>query len=223
MANMLDEMSTPAMDEGRDTAVLNKQIPVKVGGGSVFFEFILWILGILPGLIFLFLKIKAKNYFQQLEQRIQGAASTIDNYMEQRIQVLQNTVSLVNKAVNLDDKILTEVAKFRSGMHVDGSNRELVQNQLSSINRMINVQLENYPDIKAHGAIAQAMKQNSILQKEITASRDLYNDLVAQWNTNVFRWPTKQIVAARAQYTTRIPFAISKADKEHARSNFFQE
>ena len=59
------------------------------------------------------------------------------------------------------------------------------------------------------------------LQKEITAARSLYNDTVNQWNTDVFSWPTKQIVAARAGYTTRIPFAASAATKAAARQNFF--
>ena len=65
------------------------------------------------------------------------------------------------------------------------------------------------------------MQQNSYLQKEITAARSLYNDTVAQWNASLYEWPTKQIVAARAGYTTRIPFTASAAVKEQARQNFF--
>jgi LemA protein len=44
---------------------------------------------------------------------------------------------------------------------------------------------------------------------------------VAQWNTDIFAWPTKMIVAARQGYTTRIPFTASKATKEAARATFF--
>ena len=61
----------------------------------------------------------------------------------------------------------------------------------------------------------------SYLQKEITAARQLYNDSVAQWNSDLFDWPTKQIVAARAGYTTRIPFTASAAVKAQARGTFF--
>ena len=65
------------------------------------------------------------------------------------------------------------------------------------------------------------MQQNAYLQKEITAARSLYNDTVGQWNADVFSWPTKQIVAARAGYTTLIPFAASAVTKAAARQNFF--
>jgi LemA protein len=65
------------------------------------------------------------------------------------------------------------------------------------------------------------MRQNSYLQKEITAARSLYNDTVARWNQDIFAWPTKRIVAARTGQTTRIPFTASAEMKKAARSTFF--
>lgn len=65
------------------------------------------------------------------------------------------------------------------------------------------------------------MQQNSYLQKEITAARALYNDTVNQWNTDIYAWPTKMIVASRAGYTTRIPFTASAEVKAKAREVFF--
>ena len=72
MANELDELDESLINhEGRDVHVIEKQIPVKVGPGSLVFEILLWVLGIIPGLIFLGLKMKAANYFRGLQQRIQ--------------------------------------------------------------------------------------------------------------------------------------------------------
>ena len=65
------------------------------------------------------------------------------------------------------------------------------------------------------------MQQNMYLQREITAARELYNDTVNAWNRDVFAWPTKQIVAARAGYTTRIPFIASQEIKQKAKDVFF--
>ena len=56
---------------------------------------------------------------------------------------------------------------------------------------------------------------------EITVTRTPYNDTVNQWNTDIFCWPTKMIVAARAGYTTHIPFAVSAELKEQAKGIFF--
>ena len=82
-------------------------------------------------------------------------------------------------------------------------------------------QVEAYPELKAHASIADAMQQNSYLQKEITAARALYNDSVFQWNRDIYDWPTKMIVAAKEGYTTRIPFTASAQTKERARQVFF--
>ena len=220
MANELDEMTGPVNGAGRDINVIEKQIPVKVGWGSTLFEIILWCLLILPGLIFLFKKIAAKNYFQRLQQKLQADASTIDNYLEQRVQILQNVARLVEKSIDLDKDVMKSVAAFRGGRLPDGE-RNAVASQIEGCFGRLFPQVEAYPELRAHAAIAEAMQQNSYLQKEITAARQLYNDTVSQWNADLFDWPTKQIVAARAGYTTRIPFTASAEVKQQARGTFF--
>ena len=65
------------------------------------------------------------------------------------------------------------------------------------------------------------MQQNSYLQIEITAAREIYNDTVLLWNQEIFKWPTKMIVAAKQGYTTRIPFSTSKELKEKNRDQVF--
>ena len=219
MANMLDELNPQTMDEGLDTNVIAKKIPVKVGIGSTIFEIFLWLMGILPGVIFLFMKTKAKNHFQQLEQKIQRNASQIDNYLEQRVVVLQNCARLLDKAIDLDKDTFTKIAQYRSGAG-DEARNEIV-GDLDTISRNVNVAFENYPDLKAHKEIADAMQQNMYLQREITAARELYNDTINAWNRDVFAWPTKMIVAAKNGYTTRIPFIASKEIKEKAKDIFF--
>ncbi len=226
MANELDETTGPVREEGRDIRVIDRQLPVKVGFGSTLFEILLWVCGILPGLVFLFMKISARNYFQRLQQKLQQDASQIDNYLEQRVQILQNVAPLVEKAIDLDKDVMKAVAAYRGGRAPEGTAtgdalRNQVAGQVDAICGRLFPQVESYPELKAHEAIADAMQQNAYLQKEITAARTLYNDTVAQWNADLFRWPTKMIVAARAGYTTRIPFAASAETRERARGTFF--
>ena len=118
MANLLDEETGPIREEGKDVNVIAKQIPVKVGVGSTIFEIVLWVCGIIPGLIFLIKKIKAGTYLRQLEQKIQHDASQIDNYLEQRVVILSNLARLVDKAVTLDKETFTAIAEARAGKHV---------------------------------------------------------------------------------------------------------
>ena len=220
MANELDELTGAVNPEGRDVSVIEKQLPVKVGVGSLIFEIALWCLGIIPGLVFLFMKIGADNYFRQLQQKIQADASNIDNLLEQRVQILQNVAPLVSKAIDLDKDVMKAVAAFSGGSSPDGV-RNQVASQLDTAFGRIFPQVEAYPELKAHASIEEAMRQNSYLQKEITAARSLYNDTVNLWNTSLFEWPTKMIVAARSGYTSRIPFTASAETKAQARGTFF--
>lgn len=246
----LDDINGPVMEEGRDVNVIAQKVPVKVGIGSAIFEVLLWfftvpglvilfmslagslplawyvglialIIGALPGIIYIFAKIKAGNYLLQLEQKIQHDASQIDNYLEQRVVVLQNTAKLVEKSVDLDKTVFKDVAALRSGNSFSDDERNQVAGTLSQAERNINVAFENYPQLRSHESIQKAMNENSYLQKEITAAREVYNDAVLRWNTEIFVWPCKQIVAAKRGYTTRIPFATTKEMKESARGVFF--
>lgn len=222
MANLLDEMTAEERPQGLDTKVIAKQIPVKVGKGSLVFEILLWVLGIIPGLIFLFMKIKAKNYFYALEQRIQHDASQIDNYLEQRVIILKNCAKILDKAIDLDKETFTKLAAYRSHTDPDGDgDRNDYATEIERVNRQINIAVENYPDLKAHRELEDAMQQNSYLQREITAAREVYNDTVNTWNRDVFAWPTKMIVAAKQGYTTRIPFIASAEIKAQAKEVFF--
>ena len=65
------------------------------------------------------------------------------------------------------------------------------------------------------------MQQNSYLQREITAAREVYNDTVLQMEPRYLCMAYKMIVAAKAGYTTRIPFTASRETKEQARQTFF--
>ena len=149
MANELDEMTGPVNGAGRDINVIEKQIPVKVGVGSTIFEILLWVCFIIPGLIFLFMKINAKAYFNKLQQMIQADASRIDNYLEQRVQILQNVARLVDKAIDLDKDVMKAVAAFRGGRLTDGE-RNAVANQIDGCFGRLFPQVEAYPDLKAH-------------------------------------------------------------------------
>ena len=247
MANPLDEVTGPVNDQGREVRVIEKQLPVEIGAGSVIFEIavfvsgfavaavlqflvkpqwenwgflVMWVAAFLPGVIYAVMKIQAKNYFMQLLQRIQASASTIGNYQEQRFEILKNVAGLVKQSIDLDKDVMTAVAAYRGGGSPEGRLNENAAALDRGFGRLF-PQIEAYPELKAHAQIAEAMRQNSYLQREITAARDLYNQVVLIWNTEVYNWPVKQIVAARQHFTTKIPFSVSAATIEGSKSTFF--
>lgn len=250
MANELDEMRDEVLEEGRDVNVINKQLTVTVGSESQLFELGVWvipvvvglifglvlkgqygvaaipvcmIIGLIPGIAVYVLKIKAANYLLQLQQKLQHDASQIDNYLEQRVVILKNAAKILEKGINLDKETFTKIAELRSG-NIESTNdteRNELAADIDSISRNINVAFESYPELKAHHELEDAMQQNSYLQREITAAREVYNDAVLTWNREIFEWPIKKIVAAKKGYTTRIPFATTQETKKEAKEVLF--
>ena len=223
MANELDELDESTIHEGgRDVHVIDKQIKVTLEGRDKFFDIGIWFFGlIIGGIIWAIKKTLARNYLRQLQQKIQHDASTIDNYLTQRVVILQNTAKLLDKSIQLDKETYTKIAALRSGANLSDEERNSLVEGLDQAERSINIAFEAYPELKAHNDIAQAMQQNSYLQQEITAAREMYNDTVLRWNSDIYSWPTKKIVAAKMGLTTRIPFTASKAIKEQAEGTFF--
>lgn len=221
MANQLDELNPAYSRDGVDTRVIVKKIPAKVGIGSKIFELLLWVPLIIPGLIFQYAKVRAKEYFQQLEQTIQHNASTIDNYMVKRVRVLENCARLLERAEGLDRTVFQNLANSRNSAVLSDEERDALAKDLETASRSITVTVEAYPDLRSHEEIKEAMRQNLCLQSEITAARELYNDSIAAWNKAIFAWPAKQIVAAKEGYMTRIPFAAPEEDRVKSNEVFF--
>lgn len=219
----LDETDMPKVNTaGRDVHVIDQKQKVELNGMDKFVNVAVWFLFIVGGIVYAVKKQHARSYFMQLEQKIQHDASTIDNYMEQRVVILQNTAKLVEKAIDLDKSTFTAVAEARSGIASDPDiARNQLQEHLDAAEKSINVVLERYPELKAHQEIADAMQQNSYLQQEITAARETYNDSVQKWNTEIFELWAKKYVAGQEGYTTRIPFIASTTLKERSRQVFF--
>jgi LemA protein len=222
MGNELDEVTGPTAPEGREINVIQKQIQPTADAGTKVLEVVLWLLFIIPGLIFWFMKRSAQGYLQGLQQRVNANASQIDNYMEQRVVILQNLAQLMDKSIDLDKDVMKSVAQYRSGGSPQSDAvRNETAGQIEGMFGRINVAFEAYPDLRAQENIAEAMRQNANLQKEITAARNLYNDTVETWNREIFAWPVKLLVAAKAGYTTRIPYTVSSQVKDAARGTFF--
>lgn len=239
MTNEPDEMKNENIKERQETNSINKQIKVTATSGEKKVPYIVTLVGIIllvygicsedyvAGAIGLVIGIypwwamgKISAHFNAMEQRIQTAASEIDNYMEQRVIILENLAKLVEKSINTDEKILTDIAKYRSGNFTDETRNE-ADRKMNIATKNINIALENYPELKSQDTIQDAIQQNSYLQREITAARTLYNDAVNTWNREIFEFPLKKIVAAKEGRTTRIPFIANEEIKQKSKEVFF--
>lgn len=206
------------MKQTNETAIVrhvDQVVPITVGIGARIFEVSLWLLFIVPGVIFQICKLSAENYFNSLEQKIRHHESQIDNYLEQRVNVLKNCARLLDRAIDLDQTTYERLAQYRSGTELTEEGRKQLAADLNAFSRAISITIESYPnELGAHAAIQEAMRENVYLQREVSSARDLLNDAVYAWNRDIHQWIVKRIVAAEKRYTTKRFFETSYVEPE---------
>ena len=175
------------------------------------------------------LYVASKEIIRKYKEYLDPLDLTYTQYIVMMVLWEENSINVkhLGERLYLDSGTLTPLLKkletheYISRIRNKDDERNAVAEKAEQVAAQINVAMENYPDLKAHQEIADVMQQNSYLQREITAAREVYNDTVNQWNSDLYSWPTKQIVAAKKGYTTRIPFTTSKEIKNKARDVFF--
>jgi hypothetical protein len=133
MTNEPDEMKNENIKERQETNSINKQIKVTATSGEKTVPYIVTLVGIIllvygihskdyvAGAIGLVIGIypwwamgKISAHFNAMEQRIQTAASEIDNYMEQRVIILENLAKLIEKSIETNEKIPIDTTKYKT-------------------------------------------------------------------------------------------------------------
>jgi len=176
--------------------IVDTQLAPTIGTGSRIFEVALWVLGIIPGLVLLLKKKQARNYFAALDQRIKSNAAQIDVFLSERADILRRCPGFTP---DLD------VASAMGGTGRNATNGQIDHAYQVLVER---AKAQHYghipPDLQA------ALRADRNVQREITAARTLYNDTVNMWNTDIFIWPSKMMVADEARLTSRPVFVASQ-------------
>lgn len=161
--------------------------------GTCLFEVLLWVLLIFPGIIFVIKKINARKHLNELKRHIDDNYITINNILNNRIEILIKIYGLLEKEDNFAklsfSEILKETNLTKKGQLIETATNE-IDNLVKGNNGLRNKN------------IFDEIERNKNLEKEIFSIKDTYNNAVLQWNKEIFLWPTNKIVAAKEGYTT---------------------
>ena len=178
----------------------NEKKKVTIGAGSVAFEVLLWVFFLIPGIIFLFTKKKAKKYLNELKTQLDDCYTLLNNILNQRIDTLNEIDSFAKCS-------FSEISKDLS-INEKGS---LIENVSKEAKKLI----DQNPELKIQ------LEINNNLKGELVSIKATYNNLVLRWNKEIFLWPTKQIVAAKEGYTTKITYNVPYELKVNANGGRF--
>src|SRR5919198_2831481 len=155
---------------------------------------VLWIVGAYNGLVAL--KNQTVNAFKQ-----------IDVQLKRRHDLIPNLVNAVKGAMDFEKSTLEAVIQARNqAVKVNAAGPEAIkqisqaENALSSSLQRLMVVVEQYPQLKATGNVAQLQEELTSTENKVAFARQLYNDTATQYNTKQQQFPTSLVAGlAKAQ------------------------
>ncbi len=152
------------------------------------------------------------------QSEVNELASGIDVQIKKRRDTLVKLLDATKGYMKHEKSVLSDVTKLRK-MTINSENRSEVNTRTeSALGRLLMVS-ENYPDLKANESIKELMDQASYLEREIGASRRLYNSSVRQFNQQLFAWPSS-VPATELGLATLPYFRASNEDKKDVKLDF---
>jgi LemA protein len=155
---------------------------------------LLWLVGAYNGLISL--KNQTVNAFKQ-----------IDVQLKRRHDLIPNLVNAVKGAMDFERSTLEAVIQARNqAVKVNAAGPEGIkqisqaENALSSALQRLMVVVEQYPQLKATGNIAQLQEELTSTENKVAFARQLYNDTATQYNSAQQQFPAN-LVAGLAKAT----------------------
>lgn len=207
---LLDTRQENVGPEGFNPNVQNQVINAKRSVGAMIGFIMLSIITIgLFALIYLPVK---KNKFNKQQMKINQAASTIDVQLAQRRDTLVKLVDATKSSMKFEQSLLTDVVKMRS-MAITPENAVEANDKIErGFGRLLAV-FEKYPEIKSTQAIQNLMSSADYQEREIAATRRMYNAEATQFNEEIFTWPAC-VPAVSLKLHTFPLFAASEAQKQ---------
>ncbi len=132
------------------------------------------------------------NAVVALRQRIDKAWANIDVALKQRHDQLPNLVAAVKGVMAFEQQVLTDVTRARAAYSPTAPihDQAVVSDATRSAVRSLFAVVENYPDLKSHGNVADLQDEIERLEAMIADRRELYNDQVYRYNTRIAQVPT---------------------------------
>ncbi|MBN4089393.1 LemA family protein [Mycoplasma enhydrae] len=209
---MLFDSRTPQQKEGFKPDVDNSIKHPTVTGGEKFLYVLLYIITL--GFFFIAV-IKRKNLLLAQMNRIQEASSLIQAAEKKRRAILLKQLDAVVGYANFESKTLKEITKYRSKLNdlETEENPIKMASALDTVQRGINVQFEQYPDLKANRSFLQFQTEIALQEDEIYSTIRHYNGIVRIFNSSIYQFWTNVVAKKIGAYNQPL-FQASETERQ---------
>ena len=144
--------------------------------------------------------VSAYNGLVALKNQTLNAFKQIDVQLKRRHDLIPNLVNAVRGAMDFEKGTLEAVIQARNqAVKVNAAGPDAVkqisqaENALSTALGSLMVVVEQYPQLKATGNIAQLQEELTSTENKVAFARQLYNDTATQYNTKQQQFPTNLV------------------------------
>ncbi|GMO16706.1 MAG: hypothetical protein Ta2E_08010 [Mycoplasmoidaceae bacterium] len=155
------------------------------------------------------------NWLAKMQEEANTKASGIEVQLKYRRDALVKLVDAAKSSIKFESSVLTDITKLRSAksFKVGDKDTPALASKLDSVGSKINVAFENYPKLESVAVIRDLMSTADYAEREISASRRVYNATVNTFNTSIVQFPI--IIVAEKKKCYNLPlFAASEEDKK---------
>ena len=141
------------------------------------------------------------NRFQSLKNSSEATLGQIRVAMKKRLDMINQLLGAVKSYATFEKETLEGVTKMRAGVAEAGPGDliEIEAESRSILGRLLAV-VENYPDLKTSGNVADLMASVKSIEDEIARQRYTYNNISEQYNTMCDTIPSN-FVASLSNFT----------------------
>jgi LemA protein len=166
-------------------------------------------------IMFLLWVIVTYNSLISLRNNVQNAWKQIDVQLKRRHDLIPNLVSAVKGAMEFEQDTLERVisARTKAVSSVGAREKAGAENMLTQTLGKLFAVMENYPDLKSNSNIMQLQEELTSTENRISFSRQLYNDLVANYRIRQEVFPNTVIASVFSGFQKEDYFEAAEADR----------
>jgi LemA protein len=138
------------------------------------------------------------NNLVRRRNAVDNAFSTIEVQLTQRYDLIPKLVETVKQYMGHERSLLEDIVRLRSQAMQAGTTAEKVaaNNELSGALGRLNVQVENYPQLRASENFVHLQRSLNEVEEQLAAARRSYNAAVTDYNNAVQTFPGSLVAGA---------------------------
>lgn len=154
------------------------------------------------------------------KNQVKQAYGSIEIYLKKRFDLIPNLIAMLNKYLAHEKETLLKITELRSNIEKASEANEKIRasNELTHIMGGLNINMENYPDLKADKQFANIEFELSDIENQISAARRAYNAAVTCYNNTIQMFPAS-IIARIRKDRAQMLLEIPKSDQKEIRIN----